>query len=166
MEFIRVRALSGFTEFTPTGMIVLNGPKRDANGDIIKNGDAGLLPYDRAILRRDDGIIEFVDCVWESDASSVASTLVTDAPLAGTGEGVQIDGAELFHGAMSPIAGGAPLFLMTYKPFGKWEIIGPGLEDGHIFKGNKAAAQAYIDGLAEKYAAESASSDQADLPPI
>lgn len=60
MVSIRVRALATFSEYTPSGIIVFNGPKVGRDGKAIP-GTEGELSEKSAVERRDAGMVEWLD---------------------------------------------------------------------------------------------------------
>lgn len=131
MDKIEIRALSGIIEFHDGALVILNGPKKTKDGDIIADGDEKPVAAKLANRLIEEGRAELVD-----------------------------DENVVTHGALPPQAGDAPLFTMIYKPVGKWEISGPGIEPGTIFKGSKDDAQVHIDGLRADYAERQDTGDE------
>ena len=141
MDMVRVRALASFTEVTPRGMVVFNGPK---------NGNPGTeadLTEKRAAERVEAGMAEYVD----PDDAPAPEPVPAPASTGGDGEGP------------SP-------FTMTHEGRGFYRIEGPGLEPDTKIRGRtdaeaflKLAEEAHAEAEAALAAQQNADDDE-DAP--
>lgn len=143
MSLIAIRALAAFTVWTGTQMLVFNPLKEVEGGDPIPADEAEVpakLAHDYVAA----GIAEYVDPADALPPPPEPELLLVPDPdtVIGGGEppatDVTPDDDDADHDDAE--------FTMTHLGRGKYEIVGPGIDDKAVIQG-KADALAYIAGI-------------------